>query len=828
MNYLPYLYSIYNSSCDENIKNWKLFELYSCYKLGFIPWSLLDPDIRDNFNINCKDMGIDGISSDLSTSLQCKLRNNNYITYTELSTFYTYSSVLNCKTKIISHNESAKISKDTKLLMDRLNVDLIQYTDLFIDEIKTLLQSYKPTISKPLQKYTLRPYQNEVMKICDITQEINIEIPCGCGKTILYCEIVKKYNSTCVIFVPTLQLMEQTYDVLTKFTNKNIIRVGTNYNNNVKEVLNNVYICVYNSVKYISDFDIKYAIVDEAHHIENINNDTYLQQIKDLDCNKIHFSGTFKNKEKLDYKYSFEDAIKDKYLTDYDIIIPTFKMRDDYNVGLVKLLQQNPYLDYVLAYCNDIESATEFTILLNKHKISSICITGDMSINTRLKYIRKFEKEEIRVIVSVYVLSEGIDIPRATCCMFVQPRSSKINVIQCVGRVLRLHPEKKLAHIILPTTNEENQLLLFLKIMSEHDSRVRSSIIRGSYGRINWAKIVFENDEDDINVDIIDIYDRLGKQIAGTEITNILRYNKLVEEGIKITRETVLDEWNVGTFRKLLKTKFKNNKLSEESIILLSTNKDWIDYSNKIKKDSIPRLEKIKILVDKVKNGFDIDKNNDIIKIEGKNLNLNLKECFYDIKSWFKINKLTTIELELLRQLPIWNKWEKERGHIKKKNIDKLPRLEKIKIYIDYIKTNNIDAIPKTIAINDEKWGIRMFQGNIRRYFKQGKITDIELKLLRKTKEWNEWEKEYNDSPDKITDIILLPNIDKIKMYNEQVNKNINITSRLIIEINNIKWHIGDFVRTLRKKYKKNALTKEELKLLSKNKDWNLWIETLS
>lgn len=46
-----------------------------------------------------------------------------------------------------------------------------------------------------------------------------------------------------------------------------------------------------------------------------------------------------------------------------------------------------------------------------------------------------------RALIEVDVLSEGVDLPAADTCLFVAPRRG-IRLQQCVGRVLRKHPNK--------------------------------------------------------------------------------------------------------------------------------------------------------------------------------------------------------------------------------------------------------------------------------------------------------------------------------------------------------------------------------------------------
>eukprot|EP00435_Cladocopium_sp_Y103_P039308 s2512_g10.t1 len=59
-------------------------------------------------------------------------------------------------------------------------------------------------------------------------------------------------------------------------------------------------------------------------------------------------------------------------------------------------------------------------------------------------------QKQVHVLVTVEILGEGINIPNADTCMFVEPRNSYRSIIQAIGRVLRRHPAKTLAHIVLP------------------------------------------------------------------------------------------------------------------------------------------------------------------------------------------------------------------------------------------------------------------------------------------------------------------------------------------------------------------------------------------
>jgi predicted helicase len=55
-----------------------------------------------------------------------------------------------------------------------------------------------------------------------------------------------------------------------------------------------------------------------------------------------------------------------------------------------------------------------------------------------------------RILSNARCLSEGVDVPSLDAVMFLSPRSSQVDVVQSVGRVMRLAPGKEYGYIILP------------------------------------------------------------------------------------------------------------------------------------------------------------------------------------------------------------------------------------------------------------------------------------------------------------------------------------------------------------------------------------------
>ena len=59
-------------------------------------------------------------------------------------------------------------------------------------------------------------------------------------------------------------------------------------------------------------------------------------------------------------------------------------------------------------------------------------------------------EDTCRILSNVRCLSEGVDVPALDAVLFLTPRSSQIDVVQSVGRVMRNAPGKRRGYIVLP------------------------------------------------------------------------------------------------------------------------------------------------------------------------------------------------------------------------------------------------------------------------------------------------------------------------------------------------------------------------------------------
>ena len=118
-------------------------------------------------------------------------------------------------------------------------------------------------------------------------------------------------------------------------------------------------------------------------------------------------------------------------------------------------------------------------ILLGKFKN---LIFGGININ--------IDDNDCRILTNARCLSEGVDVPALDAVMFLNPRSSMVDIIQSVGRVMRRAEGKKYGYVILPIgvsanenpedalDNNEKYKMVWqvLQALRAHDDRFNNTI----------------------------------------------------------------------------------------------------------------------------------------------------------------------------------------------------------------------------------------------------------------------------------------------------------------------------------------------------------------
>lgn len=108
------------------------------------------------------------------------------------------------------------------------------------------------------------------------------------------------------------------------------------------------------------------------------------------------------------------------------------------------------FTDVVSAYVENHEAEDPGDVL----NVEARHVDGSMNSMERTELLdwlkQDTEGDTCRVLSNARCLSEGVDVPSLDAVMFLNPRRSVVDVVQSVGRVMRLAQGKKYGYIILP------------------------------------------------------------------------------------------------------------------------------------------------------------------------------------------------------------------------------------------------------------------------------------------------------------------------------------------------------------------------------------------
>ena len=316
---------------------------------------------------------------------------------------------------------------------------------------------------------------------------------CGTGKSLvmLKCKIIKDKNLVVYVF-PSLALIDQFYTVYLQNSHKTILKISSRAEDttnpvDIVEFLSipeNKIICVtYQSYKTLLDnlgeVKIDVCIYDEAHHAVG---EIYQQLIFENNvCEKqIFFTATPKNangivmydRENLDanmcgklvYDYSYLRGMNEGYLNPFEIRIDMYTENTTKSVyeSIARAILSsgnNRVLTFhsdvttdrdtsVNNFVNEIEfnrvfreiQETEFPTNEIYTEISMVGLSAEINGNDREQILESFEStpsNKVFVISSCETIGEGVDTKTANMCVFVDPKSSYVKIIQNIGRIVR-------------------------------------------------------------------------------------------------------------------------------------------------------------------------------------------------------------------------------------------------------------------------------------------------------------------------------------------------------------------------------------------------------
>ena len=394
------------------------------------------------------------------------------------------------------------------------------------------------------------------------------------------------------------------------------------------------------------------------------------------------------------YLYNTSNAIKDGHLNDYQILtiysddkyitdaiaknkyVNIEKVEDNeshYVASAILLLNalKNKESHHLVTYHNSINKSKKFKFILESlMKYYSMTVNvyhldGDMSMHKRNTIIKDFVNSDISILTSARVLNEGINIPVIDGICFVDPRMSTIDVVQCIGRALRLHPKKKLAKIFVP-------------IMIEDINNVDENKVFGNVIRI--IKNMMYTD-----TGITDYF--IAKKIGQIPNRIILRsINSLSTE--KVSENISIEEWMaIIEFKLWEKADIWEYKYNEV--------KKWIKDNRRIPNDREDAIEKSftswcgKQRQNKRANRLHKEKIDKLEKLDGwywgsesVTIQKPFDQVYEELKLWLNINKRIPILNQKNETEYYFANWcgqqrkNKKAGRLNKEKIDKLEKLD--------------------------------------------------------------------------------------------------------------------------------------------------------
>lgn len=267
--------------------------------------------------------------------------------------------------------------------------------------------------------------------------------------------------------------------------------------------------------------------------------------------------------------------------------------------------------DKALGFCTSRKHAEYMAKYFSENGISALAVysgeNGEYSEN-RNDALNKLTKGEIKVIFSVDMFNEGLDIPSIDMVMFLRPTQSPTVFLQQLGRGLRKYKDKKYLNVLDFIGNYKKADLLPFLLSGK------------TYSRIEAKKGIINEEEypEDCRIDfdfrIIDIFKSLAAKQMNIKEKVLEEYMRIKEElGHRPSRveffrniddevySNVKSKSNLNPFNNYLEFLKENGELfnSEEKLY----NSPGRDFINMIETTSMSKSYKMPILLAFYNNG---------------------------------------------------------------------------------------------------------------------------------------------------------------------------------------------------------------------------------
>jgi hypothetical protein len=90
-----------------------------------------------------------------------------------------------------------------------------------------------------------------------------------------------------------------------------------------------------------------------------------------------------------------------------------------------------------LGFCVGVDHARYMARVFNRHGVPAVAVTGETRDDERKRALRDLERGDVRVVFSVDLFNEGVDVPTVDALLMLRPTESPLLFLQQLGRGLR-------------------------------------------------------------------------------------------------------------------------------------------------------------------------------------------------------------------------------------------------------------------------------------------------------------------------------------------------------------------------------------------------------
>jgi predicted helicase len=491
------------------------------------------------------------------------------------------------------------------------------------------------------------------------------------------------------------------------------------------------------------------------------------------------------------YSYSLKEAIEEGHLCDYKIIVPLINndilndlvAKNKYIKFETKLIPSKLYMTAVLMikafedhkdishmlsfsnFNNDAELLYDIITKFMKNNdfpIKIFKLSGKYSMKNRMKIIEEYKRYNKAIICSARIFNEGINIPIVNSICFTDKKSSTIDIVQCVGRPLRLYENKKMAYIILPVCIENNnmenifendelsKIKNVIRTLGTIDNRIIEEFIISD--NKNKVKNHFEIERNNIEQFGYEIdYEKFKENLEiyicerNGEFAWMKRYEQVkrfIEENKRYPSKSSKDKYEKSLINWIddQKKRRRNNnrKLTEEQIKLLDELPNW-KWDNNLAENWNNIYIKVKKFIEENKRYPSLNSKDNYEKSLGNWIKT--QKCIK--RGTFKDRKLTEKQINLLNIIPNWQ-WNDNKDE--KWNEKYIQLKEFIRKYKKYPSKSSKNEFERSLGC----WIVKQ-KCKKRIISKDHKLTIEQITLLTELPNWKwdnnldeNWNEKYN------------------------------------------------------------------------------------